>query len=157
MSAPVNRVGGRVLVIDPAWRVLLIHEHITEGTHWLTPGGGVEPGETPCEAAIRELAEETGIEVSIAPDAEPVLVTRREWHWGDLTFDQVDHFFIAHVAAGLATVPTALTELEARTVIGDRWWTVDELRRTDEALEPPEIADLLERLRRADSPATAGG
>jgi 8-oxo-dGTP pyrophosphatase MutT (NUDIX family) len=33
---------------------------------WSTPGGWIEPGETPREAAVRELREETGIEVSPA-------------------------------------------------------------------------------------------
>jgi 8-oxo-dGTP diphosphatase len=40
-------------------RVLLIH-HKRLGT-WLPPGGEIEPGETPQEAARRELFEETGL------------------------------------------------------------------------------------------------
>ncbi len=45
---------------DPTGRVLLI-KHKRLGT-WLPVGGEIEPGETPLEAARRELFEETGLE-----------------------------------------------------------------------------------------------
>lgn len=32
---------------------------------WVLPGGGIDPGETPEEAALREVWEETGLQVSI--------------------------------------------------------------------------------------------
>ena len=41
-------------------RVLLVKRRVKEGTlSWQFPAGGVEPGETPVEAAIREAREET--------------------------------------------------------------------------------------------------
>ncbi len=34
---------------------------------WSTVGGGVEPGESPAEAAKREVREETGLEIELGP------------------------------------------------------------------------------------------
>jgi len=34
---------------------------------WSTVGGGVEPGESPAEAAKREVREETGLEIEVGP------------------------------------------------------------------------------------------
>ncbi len=60
----VERVDGSVvLAVSPDHRVLLNHEYrypITD-FQWEIPGGGIDPDETPEEAAYRELKEETGI------------------------------------------------------------------------------------------------
>jgi 8-oxo-dGTP pyrophosphatase MutT (NUDIX family) len=32
---------------------------------WLTPGGAIDPGETPAQAAVREVAEETGHRITL--------------------------------------------------------------------------------------------
>ena len=52
-----------VAIRDAAGRVLLAR-HV-EGNRWLLPGGGVEPGETPADAAVREAWEETGLIVRL--------------------------------------------------------------------------------------------
>ena len=48
---------------DAAGRVLLARH--SEGDVWLLPGGSVEPGETPADAAVREMWEETGLLVRL--------------------------------------------------------------------------------------------
>lgn len=59
-----NGVG--VVVVTPDNRLLLHREyrHVIGGYSWEVPGGGIDEGETPEQAAIRELKEEAGIEVS---------------------------------------------------------------------------------------------
>ncbi|MFZ5391402.1 MAG: NUDIX hydrolase [Patescibacteria group bacterium] len=44
-------------------KVLLIH-HLKENK-WLAPGGHIETNETPDEAALREIKEETGLDIRI--------------------------------------------------------------------------------------------
>ena len=52
-----------VLVFDDDDRVLLVR-HV-EGNNWTTPGGMIEPYETPADAAVRETWEETGLFVEL--------------------------------------------------------------------------------------------
>lgn len=61
---PVIAMGGACALFDPAGRVLLVR-HTYGRLNWEVPGGGAERGESPDETAIREMREETGIDVAI--------------------------------------------------------------------------------------------
>ena len=123
-SALVPRTGARVLLLDPADRVLLIHERIEGGVHWLTPGGGVEPGEDLAAAAVRELYEEIGLRVEPASVGGPsVHQQRRTWHWQGTGYDQLDHFFVLRVTERPVIAPAALTAMEQQTLLATRWWS----------------------------------
>jgi 8-oxo-dGTP pyrophosphatase MutT (NUDIX family) len=152
----VRRVGGRLLLIDPDGRLLLIHERTDDGaaTFWITPGGGLEPGETPQQAAVRETYEETGIEIALLPDA-PVAHSRvRSWSGDGVTYEQTDHFFTVSVAAGLTFAPAGLTDVERELWLGYRWWTPTELRASDETFVPADVAELVQSI--GPIPRTAG-
>lgn len=56
-------VGVRVLVTDPEEKTVLLVRH-TYLPDWYLPGGGVNPGETMEEAAVREVREELGVEAT---------------------------------------------------------------------------------------------
>jgi 8-oxo-dGTP pyrophosphatase MutT (NUDIX family) len=63
-TEPALRQAGRVLVIDPAGQVLLLEGFdpaAPDRRYWVTIGGGLDDGEEPAHAAVRELREETGI------------------------------------------------------------------------------------------------
>src|SRR5215831_1059299 len=83
-------------------RVLVIH-HRRLGT-WLPVGGELEPGETPLEAARRELLEETGLtgsfpRLATAVDGEPPGYLGYEEHPAGSKGLHMNFVFVADVAA----------------------------------------------------------
>jgi 8-oxo-dGTP pyrophosphatase MutT (NUDIX family) len=61
-DADPTHVTGSAIVLDDGGRVLL-HRHKRLG-RWLQPGGHLDPGELPWQAAVRETQEETGLHVT---------------------------------------------------------------------------------------------
>ncbi|MER5439972.1 NUDIX hydrolase [Streptomyces sp. NPDC002790] len=153
MSDPSRepRKVARVVLLDPEERILLLHGHEPgdmADDWWFTPGGGLEGDETREEAALRELAEETGI-----TDVElgPVLWQRIcSFPFDGRRWDQDEWYFLARTrtpSAELGEIKgTGLTDLERRSVAGARWWTCRELAEAHETVYPTRLAGLLKRL-----------
>ncbi|HEX2851176.1 MAG TPA: NUDIX domain-containing protein [Acidimicrobiales bacterium] len=64
-DADPTHVTGSAIVVGPRGVVLLRHKLLG---FWLQPGGHVDNGETPWDAALREAREETGLDVRFATD-----------------------------------------------------------------------------------------
>ncbi|WP_133763988.1 NUDIX hydrolase [Amnibacterium kyonggiense] len=141
---PVVRNAARVLLIDPDARVLLVQggdpADPDAGTWWFTPGGGLEAGESPEAAALREAFEETGHRVAALEG--PVARRSSVFPFDGVLIEQREQFFVARVPAFEPTT-AGWTELERRALAGLRWWTLEELRTTAATVFPPNLADLV--------------
>jgi 8-oxo-dGTP pyrophosphatase MutT (NUDIX family) len=86
------------------------------------PGGGIEPNESPSEAAAREALEETGYRVAIIP--ERMHIARYPYTWDGITRPITTHFFAAQL---LDDPPHAEPVNDASYNEGVVWLPLDQL------------------------------
>jgi 8-oxo-dGTP pyrophosphatase MutT (NUDIX family) len=77
------------VIKDEAGKVLLIHRNTERLVQWELPGGKVEPGESLQAAAIREVEEEVGLQVSLEREIGVASFDDNgvtwEYHWFEAT------------------------------------------------------------------------
>lgn len=139
---PIYRATARVLVFDDRDRLLLLRiedPRARDPLFWITPGGGLDSGESFEAGAARELWEETGI---VAPVGPPIWSRRRLGTFDGIAYDVDERFFVVRVDT--ATIAAGnLTKEEREVLTGYRWWTLDELLAPPEALAPLPVAELV--------------
>lgn len=88
------------VILNDEGEILLMHRNAPKRTQWELPGGKIEAGEEPEQAALREITEELGVTVSIVKKL------------GEKSFDEdgyeMDyHWFLATVTEGVPTLQEA--------------------------------------------------
>ena len=141
---PGLRRSSRIILIDPHGAALLFFTAAPDSSRWgrwITPGGGVDAGETHVQAAIRELFEETGLVVNAV--GEPMFSIDFEVAW-----DTADHdcghaeYYIVRCER-FEPVSTNWTDDEHIDVTAHGWFTAAELLATGQPFEPYDLPRLL--------------
>ena len=137
-ESDLTHVTGSGLIIGP--RGVVLHRHKRLGL-WLQPGGHLEPGETPWDAARRESEEETGLRLAWSGpvvDGRPVLA-HLDVHPGGRGHVHLD---LRYLLAVLGDDTPAPPEGESQDV---RWFAWEEARRVAD----PGLVALLRPIDRA--------
>lgn len=85
-SLPKVVVGASMLFHDEAGKVLMVRQSYRPDRKWSFPGGGVEEGEFPAQAARREALEEVGL------DTEPGALLTVDWRPRDAERPPLIHY-----------------------------------------------------------------
>ena len=134
------RRAARVLLVDEQNRLLLVRGHDVdqpERTWWFTIGGGIDPGESAREAAVRELREESGLAVRAADLVGPVLTRSAIFDFQREHVRQDEEFFLARIERPGAVRTDGWTAVERSFMDEARWWDLAELARVMEHHQSP--------------------
>ncbi len=138
MDKPRQRLAARLVILDLKNHLLLCQYRRGTGCYWATPGGGLEPGETHRQAALRELAEETGLSATVGEEL---------WTYS-FTFEldgravcQNERYFLVR----LDCVEPEVHNSSPEPILRLKWWSMAELHRTDQTVYPEWLAQRLGR------------
>ena len=147
------RPSARALLVTPEHEILLVRwaAQAIGRSFWITPGGGVEPGESEREAVAREIAEETGLaEAAVGP---AVWTRSVEIPWAEPPFIQRETYFWVPTPRFEPSGAAIPTETERREIEAYRWWPLHELEASRERFAPRRLGSLLRALLERGIPA----
>ena len=136
MDAPSRDFTATTFVVRDTRTLLLWHRKVQA---WFPPGGHIHPGELPEEAAVREVREESGLDVRLFGEQQ---------HWGKVKVLHTPHCILLediepghqHIALiYFAYAPASRPRIHRREAGSYRWASHAEL-------EQPEIAEDIRRL-----------
>jgi ADP-ribose pyrophosphatase YjhB (NUDIX family) len=145
------RKAARILLLNEENRILMfkIEDRFHNLIFWCTPGGGLEENESFEAGVRRELFEETGIrEFELGP-----LVWTREKQ-GNFKGEMIlsyEQYYVARVEGADVALDHMMAD-EREDYREHKWWSLEELRASEETFMPPGFIELLEPILAGEMP-----
>jgi 8-oxo-dGTP pyrophosphatase MutT (NUDIX family) len=155
-AGPIHRTAVRLLPVSPEGRILLLQAQDPArpgDLHWISVGGGVDPGETHEQAAVRELFEETGIEAPVDVVVGPLGEGIHPFSWDGVDYVSHSRFYAMALPADVSVHFEGLDAGEVGNILRAEWWTPEELEADGTAAS----ADMPEMMRAAIAAVLSGG
>jgi ADP-ribose pyrophosphatase YjhB (NUDIX family) len=152
-----ERLAARVILLDPDCRVLLMRydDGPPNGSHWATPGGGLNEGEDFRAGALRELAEETGW--TDIPLGDEVLRSELTMEYGGRLVRQRERLYLARTGPPEREIRGVEAMHASDHIAAWRWWPLAELDTTTEKVWPRGLAGLVREALAAQCWPTGAG
>lgn len=155
MPEVIRRKSCRAVLITPEKEVLLVKigNSSSSWEGWITPGGGMDKGETELEALRRELWEELGLkDFSVAAR---IWTRFHAFPWRGKQIEQEEvYFWVPNVRF----VPSSAANLDASEMLDVkemRWWSYDEILSTREIFAPRNLAAGIRKILEEGTPSEA--
>lgn len=150
----ITRKSARAIVLNKQNQIFLFRytfDFFAENDSiWITPGGALDEGESFEEALERELFEELGIKLT-----EPALFIFYRTPFYELksgeTVRSEERFYLVYSDETEFSY-NGWTESENKRMTAGKWWSVEEIRQSEEKFFSEDVVGILDRLARGEIP-----
>jgi len=138
----VNKKTGKILLLNCLDKNAKSTKDFTDG-FWVLPGGGVEENETFERGLIREIYEETGITDVKLKNCVLSRIAYFDIGLGMKLF--YERYYLAETDIE-EIITEGLTNYEIEVVKGYKWWTIDEIKETEELIFPLPLRNYIDEI-----------